>query len=148
MFVCMALAGFFPSLNNMKDQLNENTTHCDFRLRLAAFVCLQTASFWFLFVCAHVCVFLKNPLCDPLFGMFWLQTFFTGNRWSGHRLINLNVHQSTQRPKDLSHLDVQISSSQGGVDQKWLRVRSGSQLAGGWGLRQPFISLCPFELLA
>ena len=62
----------------------------------------------------------KNPLCGPLFRMFWLQSFCTGNHWSGHKLISLNVHQSTQRPKDLSV--VQMRSSRG---------RSGSEMAEG-----------------
>ena len=87
--------------------------------------------------------FLKNLLCAPLFDMFWLQTFCTGNHWSGHKLISLNVHQRTQRPKDLSFLAPKLS--QGRVDQKWLRVRNGSQLAAGRGLRQPFILFCPFR---
>lgn len=43
---------------------------------------------------------------------------------SGHKLIGLNAHQCTQRPKDLSYLTVQIRSSQGTVD--------GSEMGASW----------------
>lgn len=66
----------------------------------------------------------------------WL-LFWSGNHWSEHTLITLNVHQNTQRPKDPSFV----------VAVKWLRVRNGSQLAARH-LKHPFLPFCPSDTKA
>lgn len=63
--------------------------------------------------------------CSPCFDC---KLFFrTGNHWSGHKLISLNVHQSTRRPK---RSVICMAPFTGGEEQ--LRNGSGSETRASW----------------
>lgn len=45
--------------------------------------------------------------CDVVVWHVWSADFFcTGNQWSGHKLISLNIHRSRQSAKDVSFVTV------------------------------------------